>query len=86
LICLIIPGNTLPVIENPNDDAVSLKGEHIVGGYQSHYVIVNRKGYPLTSEDYENNEVQYDEIVIAQESQVVPIFLLSVNQSSVNML
>jgi len=45
-------------------------------GCQSHYVVVNLKEEPYTERDRENSEKMYDELVIEQEAQVVPIFML----------
>ena len=75
----ILPGNVFPVTEGP-DDTVSFKGAALKSGYNSHYVCVNKKGYVYNEGD---NEL-YDEIVIAQEAQIVPIAIININQHSVS--
>jgi len=80
IICLLIPGNPYPVIEHPREsDAIRAKAIRL--GYQSHYVTVNKSGVPLTMEDYLTNKDRYDEIVIDQEAQVAPIFILEVSEN-----
>jgi len=79
LICLTIPGNPYPVTEHRHTKN-SYEGKPICAGHQSHYVIVQRKGFPFTEEDHEKSKTIYDELVIDQEAQVVPIFLLRLNQ------
>jgi len=49
-------------------------------GYQSHYVIVGSQGLPFIMDDYLTNKERYDELVVDQEAQVVPIFILSVSE------
>jgi len=94
LVCLLIPGNVYPVTEQPLSDRDfrgrssqplmdnKIRGYPLVSGYQSHYVITNKNGLPFTREDF-GKKVEYDEVVIAQESQVVPIFLLQIGRESI---
>jgi len=79
LICLTIPGNPYPVTEH-RQSKKSFAGKHLCAGHQSHYVIVQRKGDPFTEEDYEQTKTMYDELVIDQEAQIVPIFLLQLDR------
>jgi len=79
LICLIIPGNVYPVTESPNSEK-SIMGHSLISGYQSHYAVTTNEGFPFTKKDYEQEEPKYDEVVIGQESQVVPIFLLEMRK------
>jgi len=72
LLCFLVPGNPYPVIEHPLQPE-GLKGKHILTGYQSHYVVTQRNGLPLEENNFER---KFNEIVIDQESQVVPIFLI----------
>jgi len=51
-------------------------GKSIKTGYQSHYVITTKRGKPFTDRDYERND-PFDELILDQEAQVVPIFLLT---------
>jgi len=71
LVTLVIPGNAYPVTESkagPN----SLLGKPLTRGYHSHYVHTSRNGEVLEK----FNENFHDELVVNQESQVLPIFLL----------
>jgi len=79
LICLCIPGNPYPVIEHRKSEN-SLVGKPLIDGFQSHYVVVTKNGYPFKEEHYENeDECIYDELILNQEAQVAPIFLLKVD-------
>jgi len=77
LICYVLPGNPYPVTENPRAQK-NLEGEPLQSGYQSNFVITRKDGLPFTETDYDEHR-KYDEIVITQESQVVPIFLVEVD-------
>jgi hypothetical protein len=76
LVCLLIAGNVRPIIES-RDGTDSFMGVAIDPGYQSHYVCCKRDGLicPINFEKY------YDEIVISQEGQIVPIFVVHVDKS-----
>lgn len=77
LLCWLIPGNTFPVTEDPNSPD-SLKGKPLKGGYQSHYVVTDQNGVvtgPLTAN-------RYDEIVVNQEAQVVPAYVIYVDKQN----
>eukprot|EP01130_Rhizamoeba_saxonica_P005313 TRINITY_DN2133_c0_g1_i1.p1 TRINITY_DN2133_c0_g1~~TRINITY_DN2133_c0_g1_i1.p1 ORF type:complete len:986 (+),score=189.66 TRINITY_DN2133_c0_g1_i1:57-2960(+) len=71
IVSMVIPGNVYPVTEHPNK-LKSLKGLPNKVGYQSHYVRVNKKGYPSSNMD----DNIFDEIVVFQESQVLPIYVI----------
>jgi len=58
-------------------------GHPLVNGYQSHYCITTKGGLPFTKKDYQNMNTKYDELVIGQESQVVPLFLLEMNKKNI---
>jgi len=83
IICLVIPGNPYPVIEDPRNDS-PIRGKAILLGYQSHYVVVTKSGMPFTINDYAENKERYDELVVEQEAQVLPIFILSVSEIKIN--
>jgi len=55
-------------------------GQALITGYQSHYVITSFNGYPLKETDF--TQRKFNEIVINQEAQVVPIFLVEVDRSN----
>jgi len=80
LICLTLPGNPFPTTEFPNSKL--LMGKPIKSGYQSHYVITSQSGLPFTSEEYEEFNRYYDELVLDQESQVLPIFLTEIHEDT----
>jgi len=72
------PGNIYPVREGPMDVS-SLKGKAgpVCVGYQSHYVLVNPPGDQNIGLPVAVNEKNFvDELVLFQESQAVPKYLL----------
>jgi len=77
LICLTAPGNPYPVTESPNTKT-SLVGKPLLSGYQSHYVVTTSSGFPLSEKHWEL-EQKYDELVLNQEAQIVPLFLLEID-------
>jgi len=70
----LLPGNPFPVTEDPEGPA-SLLGTALQSGYNSHYVVTNLLGKIATKRDKE----LYDEIVIAQESQICPALLFEIS-------
>uniref|UniRef100_A0A6B2KZX8 EGF-like domain-containing protein n=1 Tax=Arcella intermedia TaxID=1963864 RepID=A0A6B2KZX8_9EUKA len=79
IIAYVLPGNPYPVTENPKSPE-SLAGSPIKTGYQSHYVRVkNGGGMPITKP----RETRFDEIVIGQESAIVPAFILKISPSEI---
>jgi hypothetical protein len=83
LICFIIPGNPFPVNEHPKDE-INHSGQPIQLGYQSHYVVTTPAGFPLKLQEWNNQQKHYDELIISQETQVVPIFLIRVSTTNMN--
>jgi len=82
LICLSFLGNSYPVTEHYKGEQ-SLLGTALKSGYQSHYVITSLDGAPTQKQmdkDY------YDELVIDQQSQVLPVFLLTIDPSNFSQL
>jgi len=75
LICLVTPGTAFPVVEHRNEPA-SLFGSPLRTGYQSHYVTVTASGDPCISIASNTPYGPFDEIVVAQESQVLPFYLV----------
>jgi len=45
--------------------------------------VVKNDGTPFTEEDYNDKIMSYDEFVLEQEAQIVPIFLLVVDPKSI---
>lgn len=69
------------VIENPN---LEMNGTvlifcslGIVSGYNSHYVVVNKAGLIPNSEERSSADL-FDEVVIPQESQITPVYVLRI--------
>jgi len=85
LICLTAPGNPYPVIENPNNKDITMLGRPMISGFQSHYVITGPNGFPPTERKLERIK-RYDELVIGQEAQIAPIFLLEIDNSNLSLL
>jgi hypothetical protein len=81
LICFLTPGNPYPVIEQVRAYN-SLLGKALKSKYHSHFVAVNKEGMVVPEEDIGNVRV-YDEIVIPQENQVVPAYLLCFSNANV---
>jgi len=72
IVCFLLPGNPLPVIEKPKAKD-SYLGKRLRSGYQSHYVCVRKDGMPCKRpmrSDF------WNEIVVDQESQVLPGYLV----------
>jgi len=81
LFCYALPGNIYPVHEN-KDQVDSLLGKALQSGYQSHYVLTQRNGL-ISAPD--GKEV-YDELVLNQEAQVVPAYLIKISRSNIKKL
>jgi len=76
LISWVLPGNTYPVIEHPRKPD-NLVGSALKSGYNSHYCIVAKDGFPTTpSVDF------FDEIVIPQEGQILPAFIVFLDRTT----
>lgn len=88
ILAWILPGNIYPVIEK-HDSNDTLIGTAIKSGYKSHYVIVDKKGRSLNMTDFENiveNINVYNEIVIEQESQIVPMAIIDIEVNKIDNL
>jgi len=83
IIAYVIPGNVYPVYEAPKSEK-SLVGSGLMGGYQAHYVVTTKEGEPV--ENKTTNEKYYSELVIVQEAQCVPAFILRVDISNLAIL
>jgi len=79
IISYLVPGNPFPVTENPNDPSISMAGHPIKPGYQSHYVLTTNRGMPFERVEYKHI---FDEIVIRQETQVAPAYILMLDPRS----
>jgi len=78
VVACVMPGNPYPVIEG-RDHPDNLNGAALKQGCQSHYVLTNGTGEPC-SEILETGF--YDELVIDQEGQVVPMYIVEIDNSN----
>jgi len=82
IIAYILPGNSYPACEDPCAPG-SLVEQSIKPGYQSHYVVTKCNGYPVQKQvksDY------FDEIVVNQEAQICPAFIVKIDKSCIKSL
>lgn len=74
MLCLTIPGNPNPIVENRKEEN-SHMGKPIQSGYQSNYVLTTLDGNPC-DRIFREGEVYYDELILDQEAQVVPVAII----------
>lgn len=67
----VIPGNTYPVVEKHNEEG-NLVGSALKSGHHSHYIVTSSDGKC-------NPNGQYNELVLPQESQIVPYAIVELN-------
>jgi len=79
IVSYILPGNPYPVVEEVKSP-MSLLGSALKMGFNSHFVVTNVSGECVTSQ--EPNETVCDEIVIPQESQIVPAFIFTIDKKN----
>lgn len=85
LLSWVLPGNTYPVIENhlgPN----SIEGTSLKPGYNSHYVCTDRNGQIYDPANEQKDGAKFNEIVIIQESQVLPAYIIEIDKSNFTQL
>eukprot|EP01126_Amoeba_proteus_P062401 TRINITY_DN8479_c0_g1_i1.p1 TRINITY_DN8479_c0_g1~~TRINITY_DN8479_c0_g1_i1.p1 ORF type:complete len:280 (-),score=60.30 TRINITY_DN8479_c0_g1_i1:79-918(-) len=75
IISFVTMGNVFPVTEPPSEPN-SFLGAAMKPGYNSHYIVVTTEGVPANDDDRRASKPLYDEIVIPQESQIVPVYIL----------
>jgi len=73
ILCFVIMGNVFPVASQTD-----FYGKRLASGYNSHYVVTNPSGKISTS------ITGCDEIVIDQEDQVIPAYILTIDKASIN--
>jgi len=71
----VLPGNVYPVVE-VHTEADSLLGSALQPGYNCHYVTTSTDGRPVKDP---NHTPVYNELVIPQESQITPAFILELD-------
>jgi len=76
----LLPGNVYPVAEDHRGPD-TLIGAACKNGFNSHYVVTNKAGCALQSG--EGGKHFYDEIVIPQESQIVPAMLFELDDKNI---
>lgn len=77
IISYIISGHSYPVTEEHTSKTDSLLGKALTSGYSSHYVVVKDNGRLPSLEELASKKIDlYDEIVIPQESQIMPVYVL----------
>jgi len=81
IIAFVIPGNPYPVIEHPNEPN-NLSGAALRTGSQSHYVVTAINGFPVKKPTPD----AYDELVVVQEGQVFPAFIITPEKESIHTL
>jgi len=77
IISYIAPGNVFPVSEHRKSKD-NLNGKPMSAGHNSHYVAVGRSGDVAAP----NEPNIYNEIVVEQESQIMPAFLLEIDNTN----
>jgi len=80
IVSWVLTGNPYPVIED-HDASVNLMGGALKSGHQSHYVVVGRQGRIATEAEWGRNDV-YDEVVVTQETQIAPVYILEIDNSN----
>eukprot|EP01126_Amoeba_proteus_P061982 TRINITY_DN8369_c0_g1_i23.p1 TRINITY_DN8369_c0_g1~~TRINITY_DN8369_c0_g1_i23.p1 ORF type:complete len:298 (-),score=80.97 TRINITY_DN8369_c0_g1_i23:128-925(-) len=75
IISFVVLGNVYPVIEVPNTED-SLMGSALKAGYNSHFITVSADGVPASTEAIKKGTMIFDEYVIPQENQIVPVYIL----------
>jgi len=81
LISYILLGNPYPIIYNKEEPENHL-GKAIVNGYDSSYVVTEKKGRIPPFDEIEQISPLFDEIVIEQEGSIVPVFLVEFDGKS----
>lgn len=84
LVCLGAPGNAYPVVEGMKEKDTFM-GSPIKSGYQSHYVLTQVDGHPIPTVPTADIPC-YDEVVLAQESQVVPVYVVELHSKPLDPL
>jgi len=80
IISYVIPGNVFPVTEKSNS-STSLIGNPIKAGYNAHYIVVDKAGEAVDAVKNFKDKM-FEEMVISQDSQVTPAFVVQLKNSS----
>jgi len=83
VVSYILPGNVYPVIEEVSGPK-SLLGTALKSGYNSHFIVTDAEGICVTSSN--DSKPLFDELVVPQESQIVPTFIFELQGSDMEKL
>eukprot|EP01124_Arcella_intermedia_P034550 TRINITY_DN8585_c0_g2_i2.p1 TRINITY_DN8585_c0_g2~~TRINITY_DN8585_c0_g2_i2.p1 ORF type:complete len:343 (+),score=63.19 TRINITY_DN8585_c0_g2_i2:52-1029(+) len=81
IVAVVVPGNPYPVVEGRGEEG-SFEGRPIVPGHQCHYVVTGLDGAPVR----ERRGRVYDELVICQEVQALPVFMVRIDEGRIQEL
>jgi len=81
IIAYVFPGDPFPVTESHRKD-FNLLGKGLKGACVSHYVLTTRDGMIINQK--KNNINIYDELVFAQESALLPAFIIEIDKSNMS--
>ena len=81
MLCYALPGNVYPVTEAHDSDA-SLMRDPLKAGYNSHFALTEKNGFVLKERIDGGDEKPFDELVVGQEAQIVPAFILKLEKGS----
>lgn len=80
IISYVNMGNIFPVTEDHKSHEKSLKGQALKAGYNSHLVLTNKDGFIYKEQN--GGGLVCDEIVVNQESQILPAFIIELDLES----
>eukprot|EP01127_Copromyxa_protea_P010060 TRINITY_DN2413_c1_g1_i1.p1 TRINITY_DN2413_c1_g1~~TRINITY_DN2413_c1_g1_i1.p1 ORF type:complete len:271 (-),score=42.85 TRINITY_DN2413_c1_g1_i1:83-865(-) len=83
LLSFVTLGNVFPVTES-HTGPTSLTGQRLKPGYTAHYVTVRADGTVPGKDDDEDTISLYDEIVVSQEPQICPVYVLRIGGPNLN--
>jgi len=78
IISYVFLGNTYPIVEHAFSGN-TLMGKVIKPGYNSHYIMLNADGHVPKSAEEGTQDGYFDEVVIPQETQITPVYVLRFN-------
>jgi len=85
VVSYLLPGNVYPVIEEV-DGPDTLLGSAIKSGYNSHFIVTDKKGVCVPNSDNHDEGELFNELVVPQESQIVPAFIFELEGSDMEKL
>lgn len=89
ILCWALPGHVYPLTEHPNQPG-SMWGQALQAGFDSHYVLTTYGGFPAPPPAQTSpgtiGKGLFDEIVINQEQQVIPAFIITFKPENLQQL